>query len=50
MKIFVGGLKTRILMDELQSVIQEINGLATDDFSASVDLEKYRNWIPGYLK
>ena len=36
MKIFVGGTKTQELMDELQLVIQEINALATDGFSASV--------------
>ena len=36
MKIFVGGTKTPIMMDELQRVIQEINALATDGFSASV--------------
>ena len=36
MKIFVGGAKTQPLMDELQLVMQEINALATDGFSASV--------------
>jgi len=36
MKIFVGGTKTPIMMDELLRVIQEINALATDGFSASV--------------
>jgi hypothetical protein len=36
MKIFVGGTKTQIMTDELQRVIQEINALATDGFSASV--------------
>jgi len=36
MKIFVGGTKTQTMMDELQRVIQEINALATDGFSASV--------------
>ena len=36
MKIFVGGTKTPIMTDELLRVIQEINALATDGFSASV--------------
>jgi hypothetical protein len=36
MKIFVAGTKTQALMDELELVIQEINALATDGFSASV--------------
>jgi hypothetical protein len=36
MKIFVGGNKKAELMTELQSVITEINGLATDAFNMSI--------------
>ena len=36
MKIFVGGNKKAELMNELQSIIAEINGLATDGFSMSI--------------
>ena len=36
MKIYVGGNKKAELMTELQSVITEINGLATDGFNMSV--------------
>ncbi|HET6542824.1 MAG TPA: DUF2927 domain-containing protein [Chryseolinea sp.] len=36
MKIFVGGYKQQELMTELQTIIGEINTLATDGFSASV--------------
>jgi len=36
MKIFVGGNKQQELMTELQTIIGEINTLATDGFSASV--------------
>ena len=36
MKIFVGGNKQQEVMDELQTIVGEINALATDGFSASV--------------
>jgi hypothetical protein len=36
MKIFVGGTKTAELMNELQSIVTEINGMATDGFSISI--------------
>lgn len=36
MKIFVGGNKKAELMTELQSIIAEINGLATDGFDMSI--------------
>lgn len=36
MKIFVGGSKSTELLNELQDIITEINGLATDGFSISI--------------
>lgn len=36
MRIFVGGRKTAVLIDELNSIITELNALATDGFSIRI--------------